>query len=120
MKTFDLDKDNATPREEDFNIRIRPALDGDKWTGEIDISVLASTNSDLDEESYYQIMHFCTMICATVPLMEEDEDMREYVHDYVTSEFHERNEEEHINDFDIPSKHGNVVNINFKTGKKLH
>jgi hypothetical protein len=68
-------------------------LDGDKWTGEITISVLASTNSDLDEESYNQIMHFCTMMCATVPLMEEDEDMRDYVHDYVMSEFHSRGEE---------------------------
>jgi hypothetical protein len=120
MKTFDKDKNSAIPKEEDFNIRIRPALDGDKWTGEITISVLASTNSDLDEESYNQIMHFCTMMCATVPLMEEDEDMRDYVHDYVMSEFHSRGEEILEKKVDTSTEYANVISMNFKTGKIIH
>ena len=120
MKTFDKDKNASAPRKEDFNIRVRPALDGDTWTGEIDISVLASMDADLSEESYKQIMHFCTMMCATVPLMEEDEEMREYINDYVTSEFHSKGEKILEKEVDTSPEYDNVISMNFKTGKVIH
>ena len=37
----------------------------------------------LNDESYTQVMHFCKMMCATVPLMEQDEALRNLVHRYV-------------------------------------
>ncbi len=70
--------------DEDFRIRIRPSVeDGGEWTGEIDISIISQPDNPLNDEGYGQIMHFCKMMCATVPLMESDEQLRDTVHSYV-------------------------------------
>ena len=70
-------------QEGDFVIRVRPTEDGGEWTGEIDISIISQANNPLDDESYGQVMHFCKMMCATVPIMEQDETIRNLVHTYV-------------------------------------
>jgi hypothetical protein len=69
--------------EEDFVIRVRPSLDGEEWTGEIDISIISQPGNPLNDENYSQVMHFCKMMCATVPIMEQDETIRNLVHTYV-------------------------------------
>ena len=69
--------------EEDFVIRVRPSMSGDEWTGEIDISIISQGGNPLNDESYGQVMHFCKMMCATVPIMEADETIRNMVHTYV-------------------------------------
>ena len=69
--------------EEDFVIRIRPSLRDDEWTGEIDISIIYKGDNPMNDESYGQVMHFCKMMCATVPIMEQDETLRNMVHTYV-------------------------------------
>ena len=76
--------DRMTIDDEDFIIRIRPSVeDGGEWTGEIDISIISQPDNPLNDEGYGQIMHFCKMMCATVPIMEESKDIRDIVHDYV-------------------------------------
>ena len=70
-------------QEGDFVIRVRPTEDAGEWTGEIDISIISQANNPLDDESYGQVMHFCKMMCATVPIMEQDETIRNLVHTYV-------------------------------------
>jgi len=70
--------------EEDFLIRVRPfADDMGSWSGEIDISIMAFEKNPLDDEDFDQVMHFVKMMCATVPLMEQEESLRELVHEYV-------------------------------------
>jgi len=69
--------------DEDFVIRVRPSSENGEWTGEIDISIIAQATNGLDDESYGQVMHFCKMMCATVPIMEQDETIRNLVHTYV-------------------------------------
>jgi hypothetical protein len=69
--------------DEDFVIRIRPTVNNAEWTGEIDISIISSAGNPLDDEGYSQVMHFCKMMCATVPIMEADESIRNLVHTYV-------------------------------------
>ena len=69
--------------DEDFIIRVRPGLDGEEWTGEIDISIIAGGENPLNDEGYGQVMHFCKMMCSTVPIMEKDEAIRNIVHAYV-------------------------------------
>ena len=70
--------------DEDFVIRIRPFADDDgKWSGEIDISIIAFPENRMDDDDYGQVMHFCKMMCATVPIMEESKDIRDIVHEYV-------------------------------------
>ena len=70
--------------DEDFVIRVRPTVDNGEWTGEVDISIIAGADNPLDDEGYSQLMHFCKMVCSTVPIMEADETIRNLVHTYVT------------------------------------
>ena len=71
--------------EEDFLIRVRPfANDEGRWSGEVDISIMSMPDNPMDDEDYYQVMHFAKMMCAAVPVMEEVEELRNIVHEYVT------------------------------------
>ena len=69
--------------EEDFVIRVRPTVNKGEWTGEVDIAIIAGADNPLNDEGYGQLMHFCKMICSTVPIMESDESIRNLVHTYV-------------------------------------
>lgn len=70
--------------EEDFLIRVRPFADDEgKWNGEVDISIMAMPDNPLEDEDYYQVMHFAKLMCASVPVMEASEELRNIVHKYV-------------------------------------
>ena len=70
--------------EDDFVIRIRPfANDAGKWSGEVDISIMSFADNELDDEDYDNVMHFCKMMCAAVPIMEEAKEFRDIIHEYV-------------------------------------
>ena len=69
--------------DNDFVIRVRPTVDNNQWTGEIDIAIISSSGNDINDEGYSQVMHFCKMMCATVHIMEQDETIRNLVHTYV-------------------------------------
>ena len=80
-----MDKLAKEISEEDFLIRVRPfANDDGRWSGEVDISIMAMPDNPMDDEDYYQVMHFAKMMCAAVPVMEEVEELRNIVHEYVT------------------------------------
>ena len=69
---------------EDFIIRVRPfADDNGRWSGEVDISIIAMPDNPLVDEDYHQVMHFTKMMCASVPVMEEVEELRNIAHEYV-------------------------------------
>ena len=107
-------------QEEDFVIRIRPGLDQSEGTGEVDISIVASADNPLDDEGYTQLMHFCKMMCATVPVMESDNAIREKVHRYVMDVV-EADEDEYYEQekrLVIESEDGNVVQLKFNTDTK--
>ena len=96
--------------DEDFIIRVRPfADDNGEWSGEIDISIMAFPNN---------VMHFCKMMCATVPIMEQEESIRNIVHEYVMKVI------DNEMDIDVELEEemgvekqydGNVVHLNFNT-----
>ena len=104
---------------EDFLIRVRPFADDDgKWTGEVDISVMAFPDNPVDDDDYEQLMHFCKMMCASVPLMQESKDLRELAHEYVI------NYVDTEMDIDVELEEeagvektydGNIVHLNFNT-----
>ena len=105
--------------DEDFIIRVRPFADDDgEWSGEIDISIMAFPDNPMTDDDYGNVMHFCKMMCATVPIMEESKDIRDIVHDYVmevidnemdiTVELEEEAGVEKTYD-------GNVIHLNFNT-----
>ena len=105
--------------EEDFLIRVRPfANDDGRWSGEVDISIMAMPDNPMDDEDYYQVMHFAKMMCASVPVMEEMEELRNIVHEYVTKVM------DNEMDIDVELEKeagvektydGNVVHLSFKT-----
>ena len=106
--------------EGDFVIRVRPTEVDGEWTGEIDISIISQAGNPLDDEGYTQVMHFCKMMCATVPLMEADEGLRNLVHSYVM-EVVDREDEDVVEDDDgviITKEDGNVVHLSFGSKTK--
>ena len=106
--------------DEDFVIRVRPSLNGDEWTGEIDISIISQASNPLNDEGYNQVMHFCKMMCATVPIMEQDEAIRNLVHTYVM-EVVDRETTVVVEEEDelvITKEDGNVVHLNFGSKTK--
>ena len=114
-----MEKLASEVNEEDFLIRVRPFADDDgRWTGEVDISIMAMPENPMDDEDYYQVMHFAKMMCASVPVMEEVEELRNIVHEYVTKVIDtemdidvELEEEAGVE----KTYDGNVVHLNFNT-----
>jgi len=104
--------------EGDFVIRVRPTEIDGEWTGEIDISIISQAENPLDDEGYTQVMHFCKMMCATVPLMEANKDLRDLVHHYVM-EIVDSEDEDVLDDQVIITKEdGNVVHLSFGSRTK--
>ena len=81
---MDIERIKKEIQDEDFVIRIRPFADDDgRWTGEIDVSIMAFPENPMDDDDSGQVMHFAKMMCATVPIMEESKEIRDIAHDYV-------------------------------------
>ena len=114
-----LEKLLTEVNEEDFLIRVRPfANDEGAWSGEVDISIMAMPDNPLDDEDYYKVMHFAKMMCASVPVMEESEDLRDIVHEYIVNVL----DNEMEIDVELEEEagvektyDGNIVHINFNT-----
>lgn len=106
--------------EDDFVVRVRPTVVNNEWTGEIDIAIITSAENSLEDESYMQMMHFTKMMCATVPLMEINEDMRNFVHTYVMEEIDNIIQDVVEPDQEVTFTHedGNVIRLNFGTRTK--
>ena len=105
--------------EEDFLIRVRPfANDEGRWSGEVDISIMAMPDNPMDDDDYYQVMHFIKMMCAAVPVMEEVEELRNIVHEYVIKVLdNEMNIDVELEEEEGVEKtyDGNVVHLHFNT-----
>ena len=112
---------NDAIEDDDFVIRVRPFTKGEEWTGEIDISIISSPDNMLNDESYGQLMHFCKMMCSTVPIMEHDEAIRNMVHTYVMEVVDNETEdvlEEDEQQITITQEDGNVVRLDFGSKTK--
>ncbi len=114
-----MEKLSKEVNNEDFLIRVRPFADDDgTWSGEVDISIMAMPDNPMDDEDYYQVMHLAKMMCASVPVMEEVEELRNIVHEYVLKVIDtemdidvELEEEAGVE----KTYDGNVVHLNFNT-----
>jgi hypothetical protein len=114
LKLFDF-------QPNDFIIRIRPETKEGAWTGDVNITIMNSSNVNMTEESYSDMMHFCKMLCSTVPMMEEDEDFRNFVSDYVSENIDGQdlgNLIEDIQPCSFSSEGDNVIRLNFGTKTK--
>ena len=106
-------------KEEDFIIRIRPYIDNEgSWSGDIDVAIITQPDNNMDDDDYFQIMHFCKMIASSIPVMEFNEDFRELVHKYVVEKVESYTESDINKKPKVLNKDGNVVEIDFKTKTK--
>ena len=109
--------------DEDYIIRVRPFLDEeDVWSGEIDLSIITLSGNPLDDDAYNSIMHLVKMMCASVPIMEEVETIRNVMHEYVKSMDDEVDIEIQL-EKELENKvekvyDGNVIKIDFSTRTK--
>ena len=106
--------------ENDFVIRVRPFIDDEgEWTGEIDLSILSQPDNTLTEDDYFQLMHFTKMVAASIPVMEDNESIRELVHEYVTNVVDKalelRVEPDEDNTPKIVNIDNNVISVDFPT-----
>ena len=119
---MDIEKLAREIQDEDYLIRVRPfANDDGEWSGEVDISIMVQPDNPLNDEDFHQLMHFTKMMCASVPVMEEVEEVRKIVHEYVMNvldnemefsvELEEKAGVEKTYD-------GNVVHLHFNTNTK--
>jgi len=100
-------------------IRVRPYADEDGiWSGEVDISIMYGDDNPMNNDDFHQVLHFTKMMCAAVPVMEEVEELRNIVHEYVMKVI---DKEMHI-DVELEEEagvektyDGNVVHLNFTT-----
>ena len=114
-----LEKLLTEVNEEDFLIRVRPfANDDGAWSGEVDISIMAMPDNPLDDDDYYKVMHFAKMMCASVPVMEESEELRDIVNEYVVNVLDNEMEIDVELEEEVGVEKtcdGNIVHINFNT-----
>jgi len=103
-------------KPEDFIIRVRPFRDSEgMWNGEIDMAIVTQPENDLDDDDYFQMMHFCKMLASTIPVMEVNEDFRELVHNYVIERVDKEYEVELEDKPKVVGEDGNVIKIDFGT-----
>ena len=106
--------------ENDFLVRIRPYKDeSGEWSGDIDLSIVTLPDNDWSDEDYSELVHFATMVASTVPIMENNTDVRELVHNYVMdtldTEYEPVVEDSKTTEVEYD---GNIVKINFGTTTK--
>jgi len=119
---MDVTRLAAELQDEDFLIRVRPYADEDgSWSGEVDISIMVQPDNPLNDDDYGNIMHFAKMMCASVPIMEEVEELRNAVHEYVMNVI----DNEMKIDVELEEEagvektyDGNVVHLQFNTNTK--
>jgi len=112
-------------RDEDFIIKIRPYTDSDgSWSGDIDMAIMTMPGNKMEDEDYFQVMHLCKMIASTVSIMEDHEDIRNLVHEYVENTLDTMYNVELEEDEQPKQKakavniEGNVITMSFGTDTK--
>ena len=80
-------------KQEDIVLCLRPTIvNNSEWSGDVTISIMAGRDNPLNDEDYYSLLHFAKMVCASVPIMEKSEELRDVIHNYVLEEIDMENE----------------------------
>tara|TARA_Y100001973_G_C5136548_1_gene300640 strand:+ start:432 stop:776 length:345 start_codon:yes stop_codon:yes gene_type:complete len=101
--------------KDDFLIRVKPMKnDTGDYTGEANFSVISSEDSEVPILMYKDIEYLVKCMLSTIPLMEQDEEFRDFVDYYVTNNFKYEFGEDKVKPL-IHDVDGNVITINFNT-----
>ena len=99
----------------DFVIRVRPTRQkgNGRWSGTADITVVTSELNDLDDKEWGELMEFCRMMWASVPIIEEVENFRNLLHDYLRRSY-DKNEDVFLD----KEQDSNIIHLKFMNGNK--
>ena len=99
----------------DFIIRVRPnkSKSNGAWSGSADIVVITSEDNNLPENEWSELMQFSRMMCASVPIIEEVENFRNLIHDYLKRSY-DNNEDVFLD----KEPNSNIIHLKFMNGKK--
>lgn len=100
----------------DFIIRVRPMLNKKhEWNGAVDIGIITDPDNKMNDEDYYQVLHLCKMMCAIVPLTEDDNELRDDINDFIENvvdkEYHDMIKEKNKPKANIVGVKDNVIHI---------
>lgn len=102
--------------DEDFIIRITPSLDEEGyWDGDITVGIVTTTDNSLDNEDFMAMMKLATLVCSSIPVMEENEVVRKAIQEFA-KEYEKDIEDLEPGFLDTPDtieRDGNVVTVNF-------
>ena len=107
---------------EDYIIRVRPGLNfppGDAeatWDGTVSVDILWSEENPLADDEFGQVMNLTQMICASVPIMESDENVAKLMSDYVDDVYNSELRDKPVG---VVGSVGNVVQVNFHTKSEV-
>tara|TARA_R110001606_G_scaffold233791_1_gene381259 strand:- start:373 stop:702 length:330 start_codon:yes stop_codon:yes gene_type:complete len=95
----------------DYIVRLTPFLDkkGD-WTGELMVGTITTDDNTMSDNDHYQLMHLTQMVCASIPAMEEDEEVRQVLSGMVDAIQEDLKDEEPSKVLDVKE---NVINVKF-------
>lgn len=95
----------------DFIVRISPFLDQKgNWTGELMVGTVTTGENTTTDDDYVNLMRLCHMVCASIPAMEEDTDIRDTLAKYANDVL----EEEAAPKATVESVEDNVVQVKFR------
>ena len=104
----------------DFVIRLRPHMEEDEWIGDVDISIMWDGSNDLSDSDFINFMHLTKMVCASVPLMEDNPKLKSDISDFVYGSYNDIGEgsDSPQRQPDIIDRQCNVVYLSFNTKTK--
>lgn len=73
----------------DFLIKITPQMEDSQWNGTVDVSLIHSPDNPLDDDSFANLTMLVNMMAASLPVMEDNEDIRDCLFRYVDDMEHE-------------------------------
>ena len=96
----------------DYVVRLSPFLDeSGAWTGELLVGTVTTEENDMSDEDHYNLMQITKLVCASVPAMEEDEQVRNTL--VRIAERVEKEESEKEPESKVESIEENVINVRF-------
>ena len=109
--------------DEDFLIQVTPMLGDDShWTGQVEINIISSENSCLKKEELEALLFFSQMVCASVPIYEQHDDIREMAAWLVNEKYSEESKKK-LNGSKrkagVMSTKENIIKVDFSP-KKVH
>jgi len=97
----------------DYIIRLSPFVDEKgNWTGELMVGTISTEDNVMSDNDHYQLMHLTQMVCASIPAMEESEEVRQLLTDLVDDSMPNLSEDVE-EESKISSVDKNVISVKF-------